>query len=63
MAPQMVDRRSFLRVSSLAGGGLLLAMWQTPTWTIFALLSAGMAVYGISSVLFVRSTPWGVEKV
>ena len=25
-------------------------------------LSAGMAVYGLSSVLFVRLTPWGVEK-
>ena len=51
-----------LRLVMVAGGGLLLAMWQTPTWTIFALLSAGMAVYGISSVLFVRYTPWGVEK-
>ena len=46
----------------VAGGGLLLALWQTPTWTIFALLSAGMAAYGLSSVLFVRLTPWGVEK-
>ena len=51
-----------LRLVMVAGGGLLLAMWQTPTWTIFALLSAGMAVYGISSVLFVRYTPWGAEK-
>ncbi|MBT9552186.1 MAG: MATE family efflux transporter [Hydrogenophaga sp.] len=51
-----------LRLVMVAGGGALLAMWQTPTWTIFALLSAGMAVYGISSVLFVRYTPWAVEK-
>ena len=51
-----------LRLVMVAGGGLLLAMWQTPTWTIFALLAAGMAVYGISSVLFVRGTPWGMEK-
>lgn len=51
-----------LRLVMVAGGGLLLALWQTPTWTIFALLSAGMAVYGLSSVLFVRLTPWGVEK-
>ncbi|WP_066257178.1 MATE family efflux transporter [Hydrogenophaga flava] len=51
-----------LRLVMVAGGGLLLALWQTPTWTIFALLSAGMAVYGLSSVLFVRLTPWGVGK-
>jgi putative MATE family efflux protein len=51
-----------LRLVMVAGGGLLLAMWQTPTWTIFALLSAGMAVYGLSSVVFVRLTPWGEES-
>lgn len=51
-----------LRLVMVAGGGLLLALWQTPTWTIFALLSAGMAVYGLSSVVFVRLTPWGLEK-
>ncbi len=51
-----------LRLVMVAGGGALLALWQTPTWTIFALMSAGMAAYGISSVLFVRYTPWGVEK-
>jgi Na+-driven multidrug efflux pump len=50
-----------LRLVMVAGGGMLLAFWQTPTWTIFALLAAGMAVYGISSVLFMRYTPWGVE--
>lgn len=51
-----------LRLVMVAGGGLLLALWQTPTWTIFALLAAGMAVYGLSSVLFVRLTPWGMER-
>lgn len=51
-----------LRLLMVAGGGMALAVWQTPTWTIFALLSAGMAVYGISSVLFVRFTPWGDER-
>jgi len=51
-----------LRLVMVAAGGALLAHWQTPAWMIFALLAAGMAVYGISSVLFVRYTPWGVEK-
>lgn len=51
-----------LRLLMVAAGGAMLAYWQTPAWTIFALLAAGMAVYGISSVLFVRAAPWGVER-
>ncbi|MCB2017756.1 MAG: MATE family efflux transporter [Hydrogenophaga sp.] len=51
-----------LRLVMVAGGGVVLALWQTPTWTIFALLAAGMAAYGISTVLFVRYTPWGEER-
>lgn len=51
-----------LRLVMVAGGGLLLAMAQSPTWTIFALLAAAMAVYGIASVLFVHFTPWGTER-
>jgi putative MATE family efflux protein len=51
-----------LRLAMVAGGGVLLALWQTPTWSIFALLAAGMAAYGVSSVLFMRYTRWGVER-
>jgi hypothetical protein len=28
---------------------------------IFALVGAGMAVYGLSTVLIVQMTPWGEE--
>jgi len=43
----------------VAAGGAWLAHENAPAWMIFALVGAGMAVYGISSVLFMKSTPWG----
>ncbi len=48
-----------LRLVLVAAGGALLASWQTPPWTIFALVAAGMALYGLSTALFVKYTPWG----
>ena len=51
-----------LRLGVVSAGGALLAFWATPTWTIFALVAAGMVVYGVSSILFVRNTSWGTEK-
>jgi len=48
-----------LRLVLVAAGGALLASWQTAPWTIFALVAAGMALYGLSTVLFVKYTPWG----
>ncbi len=48
-----------LRLLVVALGGWLLADWQSPAWMIFALVGAGMAVYGLSTVLIMRATPWG----
>lgn len=48
-----------LRLLVIAVGGVLLAWFDAPAWMIFALVGAGMAVYGISSVLFMKATPWG----
>jgi putative MATE family efflux protein len=48
-----------LRLVLVAAGGTMLASWQTPAWTIFALVAVGMAVYGLSTALFVKYTPWG----
>ena len=48
-----------LRLLLVAAGGAWLAHENAPAWMIFALVGAGMAVYGISSVLFMKSTPWG----
>ncbi len=50
-----------LRLAVVAAGGALLAYWQSPAWMIFALVGLGMAAYGISTVLFVKYTPWGVN--
>lgn len=48
-----------LRLLLVAAGGFLLAWLHAPAWTIFALVGAGMAVYGLSTLLIVRSTDWG----
>ena len=50
-----------LRLAVVASGGALLAYWHSPAWMIFALVGLGMAAYGISTVLFVKYTPWGVN--
>ena len=48
-----------LRLLFVATGGFLLAWLHAPAWTIFALVGVGMAVYGLSTLLIVRSTDWG----
>lgn len=40
-------------------GGWWLVQEQAPVWAMFALISAAMVVYGVSTALFVRLTPWG----
>ena len=50
-----------LRLAVVAAGGALLAYWDSPAWMIFALVGLGMAAYGISTVLFVKYTPWGAS--
>ena len=51
-----------VRLVLVAAGGAVLAWLQTPPWTIFALTALGMAAYGLSTVLAVRMTSWGVER-
>ncbi len=50
-----------LRLVTVAAGGAWLAHGDSPAWMIFALVGLGMAAYGISTVLFVKYTPWGVR--
>jgi Na+-driven multidrug efflux pump len=47
------------RLVVVAAGGALLAHLQSPAWMIFALVGAGMAVYGISTALVVKFARWG----
>lgn len=47
------------RLLVVAAGGALLTELQAPAWTIFALVGAGMAVYGITTVVIVKFARWG----
>jgi len=40
-------------------GGWWLASSGAPAWTLFALVAAAMAVYGLGTALSVRLTRWG----
>ncbi|NBO01578.1 MAG: hypothetical protein EBV21_09045 [Betaproteobacteria bacterium] len=48
-----------LRLVMVMVGGWWLVQEQAPVWAMFALISAAMVVYGVSTALFVRLTPWG----
>jgi Na+-driven multidrug efflux pump len=50
-----------LRLVIVILGGWVLVQMQAPVWALFALISAAMLIYGITTVLFVRFTPWGRE--
>ena len=51
-----------LRLVLVGLGGWLLAWMQMPPWTIFALVAAGMAVYGLAMVAAVYYGDWGTER-
>lgn len=51
-----------LRLLVVAIGGAALASWQAPPWMVFALVSAGMAAYGLATACIVRFTAWGHAK-
>jgi hypothetical protein len=40
-------------------GGCWLVSANAPAWTLFALVAAAMAVYGLGTALSVRVTRWG----
>jgi putative MATE family efflux protein len=51
-----------LRLVLVGVGGWLLAWAQMPPWTIFALVAAGMAAYGVAMIAAVYYGDWGPER-
>lgn len=51
-----------LRLVLVGVGGWLLAWAQMPPWTIFALVAAGMASYGLAMIAAVYYGDWGPER-
>lgn len=47
-----------VRLVLVAVGGFLLAIADAPAWSLFALIGASMAVFGLSVALAVYLTPW-----
>lgn len=50
------------RLVIIAVGGAILVAIAAPVWTVFALIAAGMASYGIMSILVMARSHWGVES-
>jgi Na+-driven multidrug efflux pump len=51
-----------VRLVLVAGVGAMLVARDSPAWQLFALVSAGMVVYGLATVASIRLTPWGSRK-
>ncbi|MDH4385715.1 MAG: MATE family efflux transporter [Caulobacter sp.] len=47
------------RMVVIAVGGVLLVMGDAPSWSLFALVAAGMVVMGVATAGSVAITPWG----
>jgi MATE family, multidrug efflux pump len=50
-----------IRLVMIAVGGLLLTAADAPAWSLFALVGASMAVFGLGVAAAVYLTPWGSE--
>jgi putative MATE family efflux protein len=51
-----------LRLAVVAGVGAWLVARDAPAWQYFALVAAGMAVYGIATAASIRLTRWGPRR-
>jgi Na+-driven multidrug efflux pump len=47
------------RLIVIALGGLWLTSWAAPVWTVYAMIAAGMAVYGVATAAAIWFTRWG----
>ncbi len=48
-----------LRLAVVIAGGLWLASWDAPQWTMFVVVGVSMLAYGLATAGFVWMTPWG----
>jgi len=51
-----------VRLFVIAAGGLWLAAGSAPAWSLFALVGASMAAFGLSVAAAVYLTPWGAHN-
>jgi isoquinoline 1-oxidoreductase subunit beta len=66
MSAAILDRRSFLKVSSFAGGGVLIACYVRPAVTAARLAQAGAAAapaMAFDTVAFIKVTPDGIVTI
>jgi hypothetical protein len=47
-----------VRLVLVAGSGATLVASDAPAWQLFALVSGGMVVYGVATVVSIRLTSW-----
>jgi putative MATE family efflux protein len=51
-----------VRLALIAIGGLLLTLADAPAWSLFALVGASMAAFGLGVAAAVYLTPWGRDQ-
>lgn len=63
MASTLLDRRSFLRVSSLAGGGVVFALYVRPAATVLAQGNSAAPAPAFDPTAFIRVAPDGIVTI
>jgi len=63
MQSALLDRRSFLRVSSLAGGGVLIACYVRPVAQVLAQANAAAPAPAFAAAAFFRVAPDGIVTI
>ena len=51
-----------VRLAVVLAGGLWLASWDAPQWTMFVVVGLSMLAYGLATAGFVWITPWGKKR-
>jgi Na+-driven multidrug efflux pump len=52
-----------VRLGVVIVGGIWLANWNAPQWTMFVVVALSMVAYGLSTAAFIWITPWGKREV